>query len=157
MKGCYEQCNKGLAYRFWRLFYTEPQFYLFDESVIQLEMKLRNLKFYKTLKLLLILAIPIYYVICIFSPVYFTIKAKLMESCGVGLSWDSYWIYGIFAVCTLAIEYFLYIYILQSVSHLILPMPIPPPTTTISLLLTKLKQLTNQHRKLLFILSFFNS
>ena len=80
---------------------------------LELENNFKNLKFLKilTFKIIILVLYPIYLLICLLTPYYFTSKDNLMaySECDRGLSWKSYYVYIAFAVITFIIELSIYI------------------------------------------------
>ncbi|KAL4432668.1 hypothetical protein ABPG74_004961 [Tetrahymena malaccensis] len=105
----------------------------------------------------MLLMIPIYYFICIFCPLYFTYKQDLIDSCGGGLSWYSYYVYLVFAITTFLIEFSLYSKILSTTSHLIPAAQITPSTTSFGNFFNEIKQMINKNRSYLYAFSLLSS
>ncbi|EAS02411.2 transmembrane protein, putative (macronuclear) [Tetrahymena thermophila SB210] len=157
LKILYQRGKNGKLYKFLNLFYQDTTFYKFDESVILLNTKLSLSKENIFLKQLMLFMIPIYYFICIFGPLYFTYRQDLIDSCGKGLSWHSYYVYLAFAIISFLMEYSLYSKILSTTSHLIPAASITPSTSLIGILLSEIKKVINQNRSYLYIFSLASS
>ncbi|KAL4479258.1 hypothetical protein ABPG72_011470 [Tetrahymena utriculariae] len=157
LKILYQRGKNGKLYKFLNLFYQDTTFYKFDESVILLNTKLSLLKDNIFLKQLMLFMIPIYYFICIFCPLYFTYKYDLIDACGKGLSWYSYYVYLVFAVITFLMEYSLYLKILSTTSHLIPAASITHSTSLIGAILSEIKKMINLNRNYLYIFSLVSS
>ncbi|KAL4444726.1 hypothetical protein ABPG74_015934 [Tetrahymena malaccensis] len=157
LKILYQKGKNGKLYKFLNLFYQDTTFYKFDESVILLNTKLSLLKENIFLKQLMLFMIPIYYFICIFCPLYFTYKFDLIDACGKGLSWYSYYVYLGFAVISFLMEFSLYSKILSTTSHLIPAAQITPSTSLLGIFLSEIKKMINQNRSYLYIFSLLSS
>lgn len=60
---------------------------------------------------------PIYQFICIFGVLYFSWNETI--TCGNGISWNSYIVYGAYGVITFILEADLFVFCLKYVRHLI--------------------------------------
>jgi hypothetical protein len=99
---------KEILNNFLNIFITDDVIYKFDDSIIALNDKLK-----RSTKLLyfLIFLVIVYWILGVFSPIYFTYQDGLLnqESEGRGISWTSHILWAIFMLITFVIETKLYI------------------------------------------------